>query len=474
MWPAYRQIWPHLRPSQAELSDREQVRDLLLDRVRYLWQRDDLEPGSRRAQTIETAWIAMLAAEPDPEIARPLRKQLYRLQFNLANLLRDLGQFEKSRALDEAVLLGQRNQLGGEHPHTLQTRSSLAADLRALGEYEQALALDRATYKSWAENSGFGEDYTGTLSAANNLALSCLVNGDFRDALRRDRQTFKQRVALYGSLQHPRALVSGIAVARDLLEAGRYREAVRMMTEVRAHSQESLGDDARISLNARLWLGIAQRCVGEPERAAVNIDAATSGLIRGFGQDSNDALASRLCQALNQLALGEIIAGRKGLEEVLPDYDRRLKPTHPNALVCRLNLATALCLEDDYAAAQPHVELAVDGLTERLGSAHPHTLAANLMRGSVLACLGSLDDAAAVEEMVLAERTKVLGPQHPDTLRCRANLLLTLHELGVNGSATERQQVIAELVEVLGAEHPDVTAAGSNRRLFCMINPQPF
>jgi MinD-like ATPase involved in chromosome partitioning or flagellar assembly/tetratricopeptide (TPR) repeat protein len=474
MWAAYREIWPHLRPSQAELSTREQVRDLLIDRVRYLRQRDDLEPASRRAETIQAAWTKMLAAEPDPEIARSLHKQLYRLQFNLANILRDLGQFHRSRALDEAVLRGQREQLGPEHPHTLQTRSSLAADLRALGEYQEALALDRATYDSWALHSGFGEDYAGTLSAANNLALSYLVNGDFREALRRDRQTLKRRVSLYGSPGHPRALDSGTAIARDLLEAGRYREAVRLMTEVTALAQESLGEEVRITLKSHLWLGIAQRCAGSPEQAAVNIDAAVSGLNRGFGPDSSDAVAGRLSQALNQLALGELDNGRQVLEEILAGYDRQLGPTHPNTLICRLNLATALCLQEDYAAAQPQAERAVEGLTSRLGSAHPHTLAANLVRGSALACLKKLNEAATVEEMVLAERTRVLGQQHPDTLRSRANLLLTLRQQEMNGPATQRQQVIAELAELLGTEHPDVTAAGRHRRLFCMINPQPF
>ena len=130
--------------------------------------------------------MTMLAKEVDTETIRSLRKQLYRLRFDLANILRDLGQFAESRTLDEAVLAGQRELLGDEHPHTLATRSSLAADLRALGDYREALALDQATYNSWALSSGFGDDYAGTLAAANNLALSSLVNGDFRDALNRD------------------------------------------------------------------------------------------------------------------------------------------------------------------------------------------------------------------------------------------------------------------------------------------------
>jgi tetratricopeptide (TPR) repeat protein len=473
-WPAYRQIWPHLRPSQAELDPREQVRDLLIDRVRYHRQRGALEPGRRRARTIENAWTPWLTAETDPVIARSLRKQLYRLRFNTANILRELGEFEESRALDEAVLQGQRELLGAEHPHTLQSRSSLAGDLRALGKYKEALALDRVTYDSWALSSGFGDDFAGTLRAANNLALSSLLNGDFRDALRRDRQTIKRRLALYGSSGHPLVLESGIAVGRDLIDAGRYREAARMMTEVAAQSHESLGDDARMTLNAQLWLGIALRCAGDPEQAAVQIDAAVSGLSRGFGADSSDALAGRLSQALNQLALGQFTTGRVVAEEVLAVYAGRLAPGHPNALICRLNVATALCLEDKYSAAREQVELAADGLTVQLGSDHPYTLSANLVRGSVLASLGDPAGAAVVEEQVLAARTKVLGLQHPDTLRCRANLLLTLRQRGINASADERQRVIAELTELLGAGHPDVAEARVNHRLFCVINPQPF
>ena len=474
MWPAYRQIWPHLRPSQAELDPREQVRDLLIDRVRYHRQRGALEPGLGRGRTIERAWIPWLTEETDPEIARSLRKQLYRLQFNEANILRELGRFEESRALDESVLDGQRELLGEEHPHTLQSRSSLAGDFRALGNYREALALDRATYDSWSLSSGFGDDYAGTLRAANNLALSSLMNGDARDALRRDRQTHKRRLSLYGSPGHPLPLESGIAVGRDLVEAGRYREAARMMKEIAALSHESLGDDARLSLNARLWLGIALRCAGDPEQAAEHIDAAVSGLTSGFGPDNSDALAARLSRALNQLVLGQFTQGRTLAEEVLKSYQARLRPGHPLALICRVNVAAALCLEEDYPAAGKQAEQAADGLTAQLGSDHPYTLAANLVRGSVQGCLGDLDDAATAEETVVAARTRVLGPQHPDTLRARANLLLTLRQRGINGPAAERQQVIAELAELLGDGHPDVAEASVNHRLFGVINPQPF
>jgi len=472
-WSQYRQIWPHLRPAEAELSAKEQVRDLLLDRVRYLRLRDDLEPGNRRALAVERTWRAMLDEQPGPDIARPLRKQLNRLQFHRANLLRDLGRFSESRALDEEVLIRQREELSDEHPHTLQTRGSLAADLRALGEYQRALEFDRDTYHAWAETSGFGDDNAGTLSAANNLALSSLLNGDFRDALRRDRRTLARRLELYGSDSHPNVLSSGTAVGRDLLEAGRYREAVTVLADVTERAQGSLGD-ARITLNARLWLGSAQRCAGDPQQAEANIDRAVSRLIRGFGQDSNDALAGRLNWALTQLALDKLIRGRAALEEVLAAYQERLGPVHPNTLICQLDLGTALCLEENYVAALPHVESAADGLTGRLGWDHPHTLAATLMKGSVLACLDRPREGALAEQLVLEERTRAFGPLHPDTLRCQSNLMLTLQQMGMNGQAAEWQHVIAELVDQIGAEHPDIAVISANRRLFSQVIPQPF
>ena len=68
-----------------------------------------------------------MTGKPDPETAESLRRQLLRLQFNLANILRDLAEFEEARKVDQEVLEGQQELLGPDHLHTLQTRSSLAA-----------------------------------------------------------------------------------------------------------------------------------------------------------------------------------------------------------------------------------------------------------------------------------------------------------------------------------------------------------
>jgi MinD-like ATPase involved in chromosome partitioning or flagellar assembly len=469
MWPRYRLIWPHLRPSGAISSVDEPVRQLLIERVQYLRYRGDLDRGRRRAVETQTVWKSELGKEPELPGLRP---QLLRLQFSLANILRDQAQFGESRALDEAVLDEQRQLLGEEHPHTLFTRGSLAADLRALGDYGSALNLDLETYRLWS--IGYGDETPGTLTAANNLALSYLLTGDFRDALHQDRLTLGRRRSVLGPT-HPRTLGSGIAIARDLLEAGRYAEAVTQMAQVSAQCREALGDDDRSTLRARLWYGVALRCAGHAEQASGHIEAARTGLIRGWGgEDSSDALACRLSQALNLLAMNQPEEGRIAAEGVLAIYTRRVGNEHPHSLICTLNISTAQCLEREYAAAETAARAAVGGLRERLGHAHPYTLAANMVLASTYAFQKNLAEAQGLEQEVTAERERVLGTHHPDTWRSRANLLLTQHELGDERASNGRHEIAVRLAEILGPGHPDVGTVESGGRLLCTIDPQPF
>ncbi len=469
-WPQWRLIWNHLRPSDAMFSGEEAVRQLLIDRVRYLRQRGDLDRGNRRAREIESDWMQMLEAETDPAVAGSVRVQLLRLRFNLANILRDLAKFDESRKLDMSVLADQKNLLGSRHPHYLMTANSLAADLRALGQYREALTLDLETYDAWKD---YGLDTAGTLMAANNLAVSLRLTGSFAGALELDRDTFERRSAVLGP-GHPRTLDSRVNAARDLLEAGNYAEVVTEMERVWTDYQREVGDDDRATLNARALFGVALRIAGRQKDAEDHISTAMEGLIRGFGHASSDALACRLSHAANLLAFDRASEAHREAQAVLSVYEERLGPGHPHSLSCRVNIATGLYLEEDYGAALIAARAAAAGMEGVLGPDHPYTLAANMVLAVVLAAQGTLDEAAELELLTAQALERVLGPQHPDTLRCRANLLLTRDEQGEAGAAAERQEVIERLRGVLGAEHPDIASLTDGKRSLRVIDPQPF
>jgi cellulose biosynthesis protein BcsQ/tetratricopeptide (TPR) repeat protein len=470
-WARFRVIWPHLASSHAMTSLNESVRQLFIDRVRYLWQRHDLDRGSEIATEVRDCWEAMLAAGLEPTVAESLRRQLLHLRFNLGNILRDQARFEDARDLDEAVLAEQRTFLGADHPHTLMTAGSLAADLRALGRYREALDMDEITHPAWTER--YGDDYARTLAAANNLAGSCLLNGDIGRALRIDEDTLERRIAALGAL-HPRTLDSASRVARDLLETGRYAEAAARMEAVRQSYLEADRADSLAALNAQVLLGIALRSKGLPKEAERHFIEAWDGLSRGFGRSSSEALACRLSHSVNRQAVEPAADAEAEIRQVLGLYTHRLGPTHPHTLVCLLNLASAQRMSGRFGEALQSIRTAAEGLREVLGKEHPYTLAAIVVWGVLLADQGDLDQAEAIEAQAAEDLGRVLGLDHPDTLRCRANLLLTRQELERPGAAADRAQAISRLAELIGADHPDIATLRRDLRLTRALDPQPF
>ncbi|MBO2450956.1 tetratricopeptide repeat protein [Actinomadura barringtoniae] len=472
-WPRYRMLWPHLGPSGAMDAQNETVRQLYLDRVRYLGQRGDLERGRDIAREAETTWREMRDQITEPGERATLDRQILRLQFSLSNILRDLSQFEESRLLDEAVLEEQRRLLGTDHPHTLMTANGLGGSLRALGRYRSALELDRETYDAWRDI--FGDEDSRTLLSGNNLAVSFRLNGAFDDALELDRKVLDARRSTLGP-NHPRTIDSAANMARDLLEKGSYFEAVREAEDIveTATDQKELGPEDRTTLRAQWLLGVALRSAGQPDAAQERFEVALDGLKRRFGADSPDTLGARLSTAANLLGLDRTEEGEAEIRAVLDVYRDRLGDTHPHTLASTVNLASAMRLQGRFEDALALVEETATKLDRFLGPDHPYSLAGSMVVGVLLADLRRQDQAIERERATAQLMAATLGPDHPDTLRCRANLELTRIELGETGAIEEREEVIARFTALVGDEHPNVSTLRGRRRLVRAVDPQPF
>jgi tetratricopeptide (TPR) repeat protein len=343
-WNRFRLIWPRLTPSAAMTSREESVRQLFIDRVRYLWQRHDLKRGHEVAEEVENAWETMLAAEPESASADTLRRQLLHLRFNHANILRDQARFEQAKNVDETVLREQRKLLGSDHWHVLMTSGSLAADLKALGRYGDALEMDKLTYPAWMEL--YGEDHARSLAAANNLADSYRLTGDFASALRLDQDTLERRSTTLGPL-HPRTLGSTSNVARDLIEAGRYAEAVVIMETAEQSCIQAHGADSLEALNAQMLLGIALRAAGRPTQAEQQLREASEKLNRRFDSSSSEALACMLSHSVSLLAVERATEAEAEIRAAQAVYEERLGPSHPHTLVCMVDMAWRYARDSD-------------------------------------------------------------------------------------------------------------------------------
>jgi len=470
-WSRYRYIWPHLEPTEAMLSAEESVRQLFVDRIRYLWLRSDLRNGRRLAEQVVDAWQAMEMAENEPTRAAALHRQLLQVRFNLANLLRELGFYEDAQELDRSVLAEQTAALGPEHPHTLMTAGSLAGDLRADGRYAEALTMDQKTYPAWTEL--FGENHPRTLAAANNLAVSYRLNGDVTAALRLDADTYERLRTTVGN-QHYATLNSARNAARDLLEAGRYSEAAARTEEIAALCADTFGSNSITALDAQMLHGIALRSAGRAAEAEPILLTALDRLTSSFGESGSTTLACRLSHATNLESLDRFAEAAVEIRHVLDIYGERHGPDHPHTLVCEVNLATALRFVDEHDEAMRVIRRVLTDLRLVLGDLHPYTLAASMVLGVLLTDERNLAEAEQVEATAAADMARTLGPGHPDTLRCRANLLLTRQQRGERGAVAERETVLRQLVAVIGADHPNVETLRKERRLMRALDPQPF
>jgi MinD-like ATPase involved in chromosome partitioning or flagellar assembly/tetratricopeptide (TPR) repeat protein len=479
-WSRYRLLWPHMDPAGVLSSPDDKVRQLIVDRIRYIYVLADYKRGVVEADEAAAQWEEMLAVATDETAARALRTQLLQLRYNLANILRALSRFEEARAIDDKVLAEQTQLLGQDHPHTLLTALGLAADYRALGRYPEALRLDSVTYPACARQ--FGEGHQRTLHAGNNLAVSYRITGNVYQALRLDEENLRRFTTTLGE-QDPRTLLAARNVVRDRLEEGTYDAAVTEAGAVYWKCVEQLGGDSPAALDAQVLLGIALRSAGRAEEAADQFDEARRRLTSRFDENSSATLACRLSNSANLISLERYGEAVDEMLPVLAAYQSRRGVQHPHSLVCHVNLATALHLraDQDQDQALAQINLAVGGLEGVLGAQHPYTLAAEMVYAVLLADAGDLEEAEKVETRAADTLAHTLGDSHPDTLRCRANLLLTRQQRGGQQTAAEldqviaeREQVIADLELAIGAEHPTVTTLREGRRVLRALDPQPY
>jgi tetratricopeptide (TPR) repeat protein len=463
-------LWPHLGPAEVISSANERVRELIIDRIRYIYVYSDYDRGVAEANAAAARWQEMLDVGPDEKTQESLRIQLLQLQFNLGNIRLAQSEFTESRKLHAHVLEEQTRLLKADHPYTLMTAGSLAADLRALGLYQDALKLDLQTHPAWV--GLYGEDNLLSLRAANNLAVSYRLNGDVNAALQLDRDTHQRLQATLGD-RHSLTLSSSRNLARDLLECGEYRAAVDTARHAYRLSAEHMGIDSAAALDGQVLLGIAMRSAGNPAEAEPQFEQALELLRTRFGSTGSATLAGHLSFAVNLWALDLFPEAEAEIRPVLEEYQNSLGPTHPHTLVCQVNLAALLRQQLASGKAAKTISLALDGLERVLGPEHPYTLAAEMVHGALLADQNLFDKAADVETRTLGVLERKLGVAHPDTLRCHANLLLTRRDCGEDTSV-DFERVVSQLELLLGADHPTVKTLRKKRRLLRALDPQPF
>jgi tetratricopeptide (TPR) repeat protein len=461
-WERYTWIWPHLGPSEADQCDYEETRQLLIDRVRYLWKRGEFQEALDFGRRLESRWNESLGEDD--------RQTLY-LRFHLANVLRSQGRYQEARDQDADLLERQRRVLSDAHPHTLQTLGSLAGDLRGLGEFGESLVMDRQAYDSLKDI--FGEDHPSTLSAANNLAVDLRWVGDYFAARDLDRDTLARRQEVLSD-RHPYTLHSAGMLARDLREVGDYAESAELLRDTYGQYVDVLGEDFVDTLRTAKSLAVSVRKLGNFEEALQLTRQTHQRYLKQYGADHPDTLACTLNLACDVSALDDEAAARDLATEVMNSYVRTVGPEHPYTLAVAHNLSTYLRGSGALDDARRLAARTLRTLRAKLGDRHPFTLSCAINMANCLCDSGQAGEAETLLAETVAQLRETLGGHHPDTLVCETNLAIVIRERGRTDEATVAQQRVIGLLGVtLGEDHPNVAAARRWRLQDRALEPHP-
>jgi hypothetical protein len=451
-WPRYAAIVPHLVHSDVLGGDAEEIRQLVINCIRFLYARGDWDSSRDLAAQAVARWRDSLG-ETD--------EQTLLASFHLANALRAVGRTADARALNAQTLRTQREVLGGDDETTLATANSVGADLRMQGHFEQARQLDADNLVRYRRL--FGESFPTALRCANNLAVDLRLLGDFRGARALDEQVLRHRQMIFVE-GHPETLSSRAGLAFDLVGLGDYAGASALLAGGHA---DGLGADHPMALWAGRFAAIAARRRGLPqarELAATNVELYR----QKFGDLNVETLGALVSLANCARGDDDLDEAHQLLERAVVRYHAVLGDEHPFTLAAAADLAGVVRATGRFAEARTIDTEALGGLRRSVGADHPFTLScANGLAADLLAT----GDAQQARELALdtVSRSRALrGASHPDTLACAFNVALDVRD------EPSMHLAVEELQKAYGEGHPLLTQALAGGRLETEIEPPPL
>ncbi|GAA4924413.1 FxSxx-COOH system tetratricopeptide repeat protein [Actinoplanes utahensis] len=448
-WYRYTELAPHLIHSDLLGGDAEEVRQLVINCIRFHYARGDYDSSRDLASSAVARWRDALGESAE---------QTLLASFHLANALRAVGRNADARSLNLQTLRTQREVVGADDEATLATANSVGGDLRMQGHFGQARQLDADNLVRYRRL--FGESYPTALRCANNLAADLRLLGDFRGARTLDEQVLRHRQAIFVD-GHPEIVASRAELGFDLFGLGDYAGAAEVLAACPGD------DDHPFALWAGRCAAMVARRRGDPAARAL-AEANLAVYRQRFGDLSVDTLAAAVSAANCALADGDLDAAHELLERAVIRYHAVLGDEHPFTLVASAGLAGVVRASGRTTEARTIDQEVLSGLRRSVGSDHPFTLSCANGLAADLAAAGEAQQARELAADTLRRSRAVRGADHPDTAACAWNLALT------GGDEAARQQALDGLVKVFGDGHPVFRVTAAEQRLETEVDLPPL
>ncbi|MFF4870084.1 FxSxx-COOH system tetratricopeptide repeat protein [Streptomyces sp. NPDC000961] len=441
------------RLTQAVLRDQtdaEQVRMICGDVASVL---GDVDPGDPENPDTWLGWAALASHLTAQHALLSDRPELRVLLLRAVLFLIRSGQPQSAHGLTTSLRRSWVSELGEEHPHTLTCTQYLGHATSDLGDLKGALPLIQDTFAR--RQRTLGDDHPDTLHSANDLAVildSISVNTEVH-LMHEDTLTRRRRVL---GDDHPDTLSSAHNLAAVLRALGELDEARRMHEDTLTRQRRVLGDDHPDTLGSAYGLGTALHDLGNLDEARRMHEDTLTRRRRVLGDDHPDTLHSAHILAAALHHLGNLDEARRMHEDTLTRRRRVLGDDHPDTLGSTHGLGVTL---HNLGNLDESRHMHEDTLTRRrrvLGDDHPDTLQSAHNLGITLRVLGKPDEACRLHEDALARMQRTFGTDRPETLKVAHSLAVTLYALRRHPEAIRLlEETRGHLRRTLGDQHRD-------------------
>ncbi len=265
---------------------------------------------------------------------------------SFGDYLIDAGHFAGAELFYRRSLLIYEQELGADHPQTLNCKCSLAGLLYDKGDYEEAEQLYRQLLPT--QEKVFGSSNVNTLRSVLGLALLIDEKGDHEGAEQLRRRVFEGTEHVLAE-EHLNAIHSlGI---QSFLEGEKEDSAgeemlVRQQMEV---SSQVLGPDHPVTLGIVNNLALLLSEKGDYEGAELLFQRSVETRQSVLGSDHPDTLTSvnNLAELLH--SKGDSAGAEPLYRRALAGRERVLGKDHPDTLISVNNLALLLKMMGDNA-----------------------------------------------------------------------------------------------------------------------------
>ncbi|MGW1104984.1 FxSxx-COOH system tetratricopeptide repeat protein [Streptomyces sp. NPDC002540] len=460
LWPAYAEITPHLKWADVLRSTDPAVQTLVLNCLRYMYLSGEYRAGIKLGERAMKAWRELLG-EDHPRI--------WDLSYHYANLLRAVGDYAGTEAIERAAVDHLRTERGVQDLEHLRAAGGLAADLRGLGRYDEALEMSGWVLAAYREL--LGDQDSRTLNAQNNLAVSLRLLGRYKESLELNQRTLEARRQFLGQ-RHNWTLSSQTSYAIDLRLLGRYGDALSLQNQsVRVH-RLVMGHDNPQTLGAEYNLALCHYRSGERATASALFTRVLERCERVLGDGAPLTMMFAAGQSCFAREHADIDQARGISEKVVDGYVNMLGEDHPFVAGTRANHALILRNVGERDHAHALLEGALAALTQAVGEYHPWTLGCAINASALRNLVGDPESAATLTDAVITRATETLGRTHPLTLSARIAHAADLRGVRERQRAEKvENEALGDLAATLGAQHVHTVSARSRNRPYWDFEP---